>query len=220
MKKIILILVLAILPMLSQAQGYHTFVDFHAGSSPSTVGTEFSTGNYRYKNFKPALTFGMNITEGYQVMPNLFAGIGFGGYTNFLSYKEHDSSYYSWTETKFYALYFPLYANVRWTLDRQRKITPFADLKIGYQFGVSLNDGCMTWTSGDQYYVKPRSGIYFVPSVGVRFGKSVGFNLGIAYNTAIGMKFQRQSAASANGRFDTFDSVTSGVFMLTLGVDF
>lgn len=219
MKKILLILMVAFVPLFSQAQGFRTFLDLHAGRALSAAGGEYRTDADVVSNVKPALTFGLNITEGYQITPNLFAGIGFAGYASFLSF-DYDDYGYNEVETTFYSLYFPFYADVRWNFFPGRSITPYADVKIGYQIGVKVSEGELTWRSNDNICAVHKNGVYFVPSVGVRFGKASGFNLGIAYNTSIGMKFIRKSTDNGIPTRTVLDSASTGAIMLTFGADF
>lgn len=207
-----------ILPCMTSAQDYQTFIDVHAGRSFSSSDIMSVGGDYDIYGLNADLTFGLNITEGCQILPNLFAGIGFGGYAALFGYKPDDYSYYH-REFKF--LTFPFYANVRWTLNREARITPFADLKIGYQLGVKLNNGCLSdYSSGDYIFVNPRNTIYFVPSIGVRFGKAAGFNLGIAYNPSMGMEFKQRMDENGHNVYKTLDKTSKGIFMITLGADF
>jgi hypothetical protein len=75
----------------------------------------------------------LNTSHGYQFNPNLFVGLGIG-----LHVFESE------------AASIPLYAHVRSEFV-DRRITPFADVRLGYAFGDI-------------------EGLYFSPSVGVRFG--------------------------------------------------
>jgi len=193
-----------LMPLLGVAQSrcWRGFVDFHVGTSAGVDMNLVHDPNsyYEYESFKQKLVFGVSFTEGYQIFPYLFAGVGFGGYTSMLGCRDD----YGYDENEFYAIYLPVYADFRWTLDIERTVTPFVDLKIGYQFGVPV-DGL------DE--VKYKNGVYFVPSVGVRFGKRSAFNLGIAYNTSIGRVYHDWNGAELG-------KSNKGAFLLTLGADF
>lgn len=221
MKKILLIIALLTMPFAASAQGFRGFIDIFAG-------TQFGGGNFisspfdkPVHNVKQDLTFGLNVTEGYQITNFLFAGVGFGGYTTLTGSTIRDS-YYNDREREFHSLYFPIFADVRWTLNIDKKITPFVDIKAGYQFAFKLNDGNLTWY--DSYrdtYVQGTNGAYFMPSVGVRFGKASGFNLGIAYNACIGTRYmQYREVGVDNYELKEVESLKQGAFMVTFGADF
>lgn len=218
MKKIILTMVLAVLPLLANAQVFRGFVDLYVGSSFSG-GFSFNESECPISDVKPDIVFGMNITGGYQITDYLFAGVGFGGYTPWLRYCDS----YGDREHVFYSLYFPVYADVRWTLNIKSRVTPFVDMKIGYQFGTYVGEG-------DDFYdyygereplqALHKNGVYFQPSVGIRFGKATAFNLGLAYNTSIGTRFMAGRVKDGRRVREEVGSMTKGALMLTLGVDF
>lgn len=234
MKKI-LIIIISLLPSLVSAQewkGFKGFVDFYVGPSGGS-GYDFSAmPGMDFSNVKNKITCGFNFTGGYQVFPSLFAGVGFGFYTNQIGYSRHEvngdySSVYD-GET-LYSFYYPVFADLRWTLNINSRITPFVDLKIGYQFGVSIGEGDIgyiyNWESnGDNYEVdvRHRPGFYLLPSVGVRFGKRSAFNLGVAYNPFIGKEFVRIYGGGGTQRpvETVIGKSSTGSFLVTLGADF
>lgn len=216
MKKIFLIIAILTMPFAASAQGFRGFIDIFGGN-------QLGGGSYDLNgihNIKNDLAFGLNVTEGYQITNFLFAGVGFGGYTTLTGANiyHHNSE----RERVFHSLYFPIFADVRWTLDIERKITPFVDMKIGYQFAFEINEGSLHYYGDSrEIYAKGNNGIYFMPSVGVRFGKASGFNLGIAYNSSIGTRFLMNYEVSAdNYELREVDKTNKGVFMITFGADF
>lgn len=219
MKKIFLILSLLILPFTINAQGFKGYIDIYAGTTFGR-GSSFNTsGTSASSNIKTDLTFGLNVTEGYQITSFLFAGIGFGGYTTLTGYTipiENDR------ERVFNSFYFPIYADARWNLNIASPITPFVDLKLGYQFGFKISNGELyDWYNYEStIYERHKNGVYFQPSVGVRFGKAAGFNLGIAYNAAIGRKFMKRTVENDKNVFTEIGSSSQGAFLITFGADF
>jgi hypothetical protein len=223
MKKILLIMVFAVLPLLGSAQGFRGFLDVYAGTSFSKGFTDYGYvgSEYSVSGIKPDFVFGLNVTEGYQITNYLFAGVGFGGYASMLGYDAYDGSYME-RDRIFYSIYLPVFADVRWTLNMNSRITPFVDMKIGYQFGVSVGSGELF-----DYYFKNvsttathKNGLYFQPSIGVRFGKATGFNLGVAYNTSVGTRFMLGEVIDGKRVKTEVGSSNAGVLMLTLGADF
>lgn len=195
----------------AKADGYRCFIDFHAGATPTIDRPPFQYSDNswsRCEYSRPALGAGINITGGYQINKMFFAGLGFGGYT-VLNYPDDISG------GKVPNLIFPFYGDIRWTLDVEQTVTPFVDLKIGYQGTVKVGDGELDW-SDNQGYVAYKGGTYFVPSVGVRFGKASGFNLGFGYNC----NMPRVYTQKQDGVEREVLKKSSGQFMVILGADF
>lgn len=226
MKKIFLIIAILAMPFAASAQGFRGFIDIFGGTQFGG-GIDFPT--YDVTNVKNDLAFGLNVTGGYQITNYLFAGIGFGGYAALIGATSHDD-YYSDRNRDAIPLHFPFYADVRWTLDIDRKITPFVDVKIGYQIVHNVDDGGIAYYRyngeldyryNDELYAKGKNGVYFMPSVGVRFGKASGFNFGIAYNACVGTKFlQNYEVSPDNYELREVAKTNKGVFMITFGADF
>lgn len=226
MNKILITILLAVSSFSLKAQdfmdGFHTFIDLYAGFPSGSFSGEYSDDSgYYAKNIKPTFSFGMNITEGYQVLPNLFAGIGFGAYAPVIYHKDgyNGPDYqYAYTEHNINSIYFPFSADVRWTLKPEATITPYADIKIGYQAGIDFEDSELLWEGTKNYEKAHINGVYFVPSIGVRFGRAAGFNLGIAYNTSMRAKIIETYSNGQEPK--TIEKKNFGVFMLTIGADF
>lgn len=226
MKKTILTLAAVLMCAVSvNAQGhFRTFVDIYAGSGPSESGVIYTAEDNEIKDLWPALTVGMNVTGGYQIFPMLFAGVGFGAYTILSDWQE---SWYSsdgyYHEDGFHGLMCPVYADVRWTLPlNTRHVTPFADLKIGYQMALNYNREYIggSYKTHDEVGFNYKGGLYFVPSVGIRFGQPCGFNLGFAYNTSLKAETFRVNELDPSQTKHPLTKKTFGVFMITLGADF
>ena len=220
MKRTLIIIVLALLNIATPAQdykGFHTLLDFYAGYSSKKDNSKFSAESFAVKSLQMPLTFGLNVSEGYQVLPNLFAGIGFGGYAVFANYKYDYSGNDNYSdEMSGRFIYFPFYVNARYTLNRNATVTPFADVKFGYQVGINLDAGDCMWEEKNNVFLSHRNSVYFVPTVGIRFGRAVGFNLGISYNPSVKMDITYFKDCQMISR----KKFTSGAFSLILGLDF
>lgn len=201
-KRIILALVLMFGVLGAKAQDWRAIIELHAGIQPGRTDVKFPTCTL--ERFWNPLSFGLNYSMGAMVIPQLFAGVGIGGYTALTD----DGTVPS--------LYFPIFANARWILNKENKINPYVDVKIGYQMGVDLENSYYqelyfndSWHDVD---ILHKNGIFFQPGIGVRFGRDSAFNLGIAYNFTLGRKFILDRGYHS--------SKTYGLFMLTFGTDF
>lgn len=219
MKKTVLTMIMIAFALSASAQEFRGFIDVFAGRCLFRPSKDIQIENNAVHQIRDDLTFGLYITGGYQITPQWFAGIGFGGYTDMLGW--HTDYYYDYDGNEFESIYLPVYADVRWTLDIERTITPYVDLKVGYQFGVNLGSGCMTWQSGLNYdaYIGYKGTMLLQPGFGVRFGKKSGFNLGFAYNFMIGKKIMEYSRTDP-GVCREAGSINTGTLMLTFGADF
>lgn len=216
MKKIIYIVLLTIFASFtSRAQdvrGFRGFFDLYGGKGVGEMKETFSNSYENITNIKSHITVGLNFTAGYQVNKMLFGGIGFGMYASSVEYAYNQSLY---TDVFCPAVLFPVFVDCRWTLDLNRRITPFVDLKIGYQFACATGDSEL-YTDDDPLYINQDGGFYMQPTVGVRFGKASGFNLGITYNPTIHQKISRGFA----DKEIVLKKFTQGAFMVSLGADF
>lgn len=229
MKKTILTLAAVLMCAVSMnAQGhFRTFLDITVGTGTDHSGPITRFDNYELKDFRPALTIGLNVTEGYQILPMLYAGIGVGGYAILNDWVEDHGYEYGynegWHESDFHGFYCPVYADVRWTLPlNNNRVTPFVDLKVGYQMSVSYNNGdyWTYWDDDRSIRYRYKNGLYFVPSVGIRFGRPCGFNLGFGYNPGLHSEIYSISKYDPNQEPRLLSKKSYGTFMLTLGADF
>ncbi|MDE6791813.1 MAG: outer membrane beta-barrel protein [Muribaculaceae bacterium] len=221
MKKIIYTAFLVLLSVFSSNaqdfRGCKGFIDFYGGMGVGNEKESYSAGYSTISEIGPRMSVGLNVTGGYQITDYLFAGIGFGGYTVLDRYKEEyngdkGSDYY------FPAIMLPVFVDCRWTLNINRKITPFVDLKLGYQFRCSLEEGKITYNyQKEDLFLNQEAGFYCQPTVGVRFGKASGFNLGITFNPTI-----RQSLYYGRNykNLTLLKKLSQGTVMLSLGADF
>ena len=133
-------------PYQSPRRGYRGFVETGFSRSLNRI-PSLDLTNGEYKNNHDAFIL-LSTTHGYQFNKNLFLGggimLGFGEETEL-----------------------PIYVNGRYDF-KFNKITPFADLRIGYNIGKEGRS----------------SGFWFSPTIGYRFnwGRKVGLNVGIGFS--------------------------------------
>lgn len=218
-RRIIFSLLLSLAIFSAHTQEWRGFLEIYAGTSPIKSDIEFQNGSCL--DMWNSLSFGLNYTMGVAVLPQLYAGIGIGGYTTFIAY--HEPEYEDYWESTFPSLYFPVFANVRWIPDINKKLNPFVDLKIGYQMGVDLEDNRL-WTGyyydDLKYYAQHRNGFFLQPGIGIRFGRESAFNLGIAYNLCVPQEFVAKDIPKPNMPVVESIKKNNGSFMLTFGADF
>lgn len=148
------------------------------------------------------LNIPLHTTHGVQIIKNLFVGLGLGVDIN------------PWYEDKYYyenegtVSFGQIYGDIRWdgfgVFGAAKRVSPFADLKIGYQH--NLIELSKNW-----------NGLFISPTLGVRIGCSskVGINLGL-YFTII--NFVKCEDVWGNPGFEyTAKHYPIG---LTVGVDF
>ena len=192
MKKFLLPLAACLLSIPSFAQSYRGMFEIDLGTGISSDNT-YDVGGIELKQ-QPSFGGAFSTTHGCQITPWLFAGVGFGASTYALNVTEWGTE--NGTTLKAYSLNVPLYLDLRWDMDVRRKVSPFIDLKMGYQWAFNLNpdNSCGNYYSTGGFYTTesalmcdPISGFYFQPTVGVRFRRNSkkGFGLGITYNTSI-----------------------------------
>ena len=228
MKKTTILSLLLFAMLGANAQEWRGFLELTAGTSPGK--SDIAYANSVVPDVTNPFSFGLNYTMGIKVLPQFYAGIGMGGYTSLTYYKEVVSNtdhingdVYSYTESVFTSIYFPIFADFRWIPDISRKINPFVDLKIGYQMGVDLEGAKLyeySYSNNTEYYARHNNGLVLQPGVGIRFGRDSAFNLGIAYNVTIGRKFTATHVTSPG--MTVMESVNKNYscIMLTFGADF
>ncbi len=198
------------------AQDWRAIIEIHAGIQPGKSNVVFSK-NEVCRNMWNPLSFGLNYSMGLMVLPQLYAGVGIGGYTSTMRYKD------SWgdNELTFPSLYFPVFANARWILNMEKKINPYVDVKIGYQMGVDLEGSDLyNYSSDFDYEARHKNGFFFQPGFGVRFGRNSAFNLGIAYNVSMRREFVEINRTLKDRPITNRVTKNYGSFMLTFGTDF
>ena len=233
MKKLLLPLAACLLSIPSFAQSYRGMFEIDLGTGISSDNI-YNVEGVELKQ-QPSFGGAFSTTHGCQITPWLFAGVGFGASTYAMNVS--DSGTEEGTSLKLYSLNVPLYLDLRWDMDVRRKVSPFIDLKIGYQWAFNLNPDSSCGDDYDYSYVSryttvselmcdPISGFYFQPTVGVRFRRNSkkGFGLGITYNTSIKRGVTGVRTVSHFGEdivtlYD-FGKRTYGALMLSLCFDF
>ncbi len=201
------------------AQEWRAIIELHAGIQPGRSNADFS--DYSIKRIWNPLSFGLNYSMGLMVLPQLYAGVGIGGYTSMLCYKENH-----WTAESFPSLYFPVFANARWIPNMDKKINPYVDLKIGYQMGVDVEGSKLYLDDYREngirydYEARHKNGFFLQPGFGVRFGRNSAFNLGIAYNVCMRREFIQINDSQIDRPITGRVTKNYGSFMLTFGTDF
>lgn len=235
MKRILVALSLFVAVFTMSAQSYRGFIDLFGGIG---VGSDESIvrGDMSFTDIKPSFGFGLSTSHGCQITPWGYVGIGVGAYTslNHASENSYQGSYdYNDPDrVEIYGVYIPVSLDLRWDLNIRKKVTPFVDLKIGYQFVARLNEGSYgiaEVSSSSSYenmylHAEPIAGFYFQPTVGIRFrmGKKSGFNLGVTYNPTIKKRIYASVQNDTNGMVSEIGKkeMTVGALMLNLGFDF
>lgn len=127
--------------------------------------------------------------HGCQFTPWFFAGAGFVVNCEWMKSQINEAEDSELFRTsKNHLISIPLFLDVRWDLDVNRKTTPYADLRLGYQLGM---EGYVTYkahsVSNPSYVaaglMKSTDGLYVQVSAGVRWkvGKNTGINLGVSF---------------------------------------
>ena len=210
-KRIILSLALMLGVLSVHAQEWRGFLEIFAGIGP--VKSNITLQSDRIDNVWNPLSFGLNYTMGVKVWDQLYAGVGIGGYTAYVTYNYKDMSNYGYS---FPSLYFPIFANVRWIPNTAKRINPYADIKIGYQMGTELEDNTIWGIRDSDCYMEHKNGVFLQPGLGLRIGKDSAFNIGIAYNVFMNRDYIATNGPTIVERI----SKNHGSFMLTFGADF
>jgi hypothetical protein len=242
MKRLAIAGIFGIAALTASAVSYRGFFDIMGGVAFGDK-TEYVGYDFVVTDLGSTFGFGFNTSHGCQILPNLYVGAGAGIYTvankgkakglPVLDYGESlPSQYYGNIDTSdmetqrdLDGVTIPVFVDVRWDLDVRKKVTPFVDLKVGYQFGINTgNPVCEEYGYGfasPDIYDTTESGFYVMPTVGVRFrqGKTRGFNLGICYNPCVHKRMYYTDGFSQEGEID-IKRVTDGLLMLALSFDF
>lgn len=187
MKKFSFLLSLAILSIQCVASNYRGM--FEVGGGPIFAKEKIHTSTGDFKNRQTSSGAMFSTSHGCQFAPWLFAGAGVGANFEFMkspkSAAENSTEFYTSKKT---LISIPLFVDVRWDLDVNRKFTPYADLRLGYQLGM---DGYVRYKahsiSNPSYItagsIKSADGLYVQASAGVKWkiGNNTGFNLGVSY---------------------------------------
>lgn len=208
MNKKILLLIVLISISVSQAfpVSYRGFFEVSVGLYKYKYQYLIDRYNYASKS-QTAAILSFSTTHGIQITPDLFVGAGFG-LTNKINdrmYRNHSGDYLDDGTNISY-----LYGDIRWDcfskLKNGRKVSPFVDLKIGYQhFGEYFND----------FFDSP-GGMIIKPTIGfrIRLFHNVGANVGLYYDL---VNFLKGPSDYHEPETRTYNAHPFGI---TLGVDF
>lgn len=224
MKRILVALSLVVAVFTMSAQSYRGFIDLYGGVATGS-GHTVETGVGPFSDVKPNYGFGLSTSHGCQITPWGFVGVGVGAYAT-IDHAAANGDTNNEDSNGLYGIYIPISLDLRWDLNIRKKVTPFVDLKIGYQLAVDGSDDEYgegeLWGDGHIRYLHFESlpGFYFQPTIGVRFrmGKKSGFNLGVTYNPTVKKRvyaFNRDGGSHIDEK-----DFTSGVAMINLGFDF
>ncbi len=211
MKKLLLLFTLLSLSLSSFAASYRGMFDINFGISTNST----NTLNTPYGDIESKSHFGgvISTSHGCQITPFLFAGAGFGVGMNFM--KLEPVSFNSGKHEFHPVPTIPVFVDLRWDLDVRKKITPFVDIKIGYNFGGFESDCSLDFTGPvrNEGWINSCSSVFFQPTAGVRFkkGRRSGFNLGLTYLPTLKSEFFVD---------DISEKFSNGLLMLNLGIDF
>lgn len=206
MKKLLIVLTGLMLSISAFSQSYRGMLDLSVGL-PTSGEQSIRFSNEEVK-LKPQVGLIFSMSHGCQITKSFFAGLGIGVggvWTEKKFIRLGDTQYgdSEWQQKTYCTV--PVFLDLRWDLDIRKKITPFVDLKVGYQMTVH------------EYFGPKNGSMYFQPTAGVRFrgGKRTGFNLGLSYVPSIRKRLDSYYIG-------TDESVISnnGLIMLNLGFDY
>lgn len=233
MKKLILMIAAVMTVFGMSAQSYRGFLELYGGIGMGDK-HNFTAAGAEFRNFKPAYALGFSTIHGAQLAPCFFVGVGASAYGMLYSVESSVEDYYK--ETAALGINIPAYLDLRWDLDVRKKVSPFVDVKVGYQFAVNFNDCTLaegtSYDSREYTYFKVKNvkGFYFMPTIGIRIrtNSKTGFNIGVSYLP----KTECDLLVSTEGQYDYTTGIEtpgkevnlgkkkSGALMLNLGYDF
>ncbi len=166
-------------------------------------------GDYDYDFDNKSLIVDFTTSHGVQLNPFVFIGAGMGVYVPTMwatSYYDLNNNYPTFFNLQaesrnavkeqtdcmsIYSIMLPLFIDLKFEYDVRRKVAPYIDVKLGYQFGIEQNKNRIYSKNNDQFQITPENGLYFRPSVGLRIRTSTktGINFGISYNASIKRNF-------------------------------
>lgn len=204
MKKLVFLFAVSMFSTLCGASNYRGM--FEIGGGPVFANETIRTSTGQFKNKQTSFGGIFSTEHGCQIIPWLFAGAGVGVICDWIKVPEKDiedaGSYYS---SKKNLITIPLFMDVRWDLDVNKKITPYADIRLGYQLGM---EGLATYkatsvtnpsviTTG---LMKTADGMFVQATAGVRWkvAKNTGINLGISFIPFLKRKIMLESTIRGN----------------------
>lgn len=187
MKKLISLLSALIFSLPCVASNYRGL--FEIGSGPVFANERIRTSIGEFKHKQNTFAGMFSTAHGCQVTPWLFAGAGVGVICEWKNAQKINAGEpTSNGSAKNDLISIPLFLDIRWDLDVNRKVTPYADLRLGYQLGMEGYVNYRTSSVTNPKFIttgsmKSGDGMYVQASAGVRLkvSKSTGINFGISY---------------------------------------
>lgn len=186
MKRLICLMAVWILTLPCSASNYRGM--FEIGAGPVFANERIRTLSGEFTNKETSFGGIFSTAHGCQFTPWLFAGAGAGVILERTNANKIESDKPDDFRTaKRNLISIPLFLDLRWDLDVNRKITPYADLRMGYQLGMegyilytatSVNNPSQMaagWMkSADGMFVQATAGVKWKvkPSTGINFGIS------------------------------------------------
>lgn len=181
MKRLFLFLAMMELTFTCFAVHYRGMFDLEAGPAFPMGKIHTSTGDLKQHD----TTFAgmISTSHGCQLNHSFFLGAGFGICSDWGKFPSDSSE-----KGKNDLISFPIFVDLRWDLDVDKKLSPFAGARIGYQLGTEgyrsfkaeSGNNPAIHTSG---LMKSEDGVYAQLTAGARLkiGKNTGMNFGISY---------------------------------------
>ena len=186
-------------------------------------------GETDIKNVSPV--GGISTTHGCQLYPFLFVGAGVGLYVPTMwvskyydtdkiiatyngSYVNNDVRTDTWSA---YCCMIPVFLDMKLEVDVRRKMSPYLELKVGYQFGSILNKYRINNNKSNSYFIRPETGLYLHPALGLRFrvNERFGINFGISYDADIKRKLTDIDESES-----VLSTTKAKAFAFNIGFDF
>ncbi len=215
MKKLTFLLAVLILSIPCTASNYRGM--FEIGAGPMFANEKIHTTTGDFKNKQTTIGGIFTTSQGCQFTPWLFAGAGVGVNLECKCKNVGESAQPDNARTsKNTLISIPLFLDIRWDLDLNRKFSPYADLRLGYQLGM---DGYVMYKAksitNPQFitagWMKSTDGMYVQATAGIRckLGDNTGVNLGISFIPIVRRQIDIKMPLYANRSF----------LLLNVGID-
>ncbi|MDE6342303.1 MAG: outer membrane beta-barrel protein [Muribaculaceae bacterium] len=187
MRKWFMLFTFSLLSLSCLSQKYRGM--FEIGGGPVFANEKIHTSKGDFSNKQTTIGGIFATAHGCQFTPWLFAGAGVGVNCEWkTSHNIGDDASALNVTAKNHLISVPLFLDIRWDLDLTRKVSPYADLRLGYQLGMdgyvnfraTSATNSLSTTTG---MMKSADGMFVQASAGVRFkiGNNTGVNIGISY---------------------------------------
>lgn len=180
---------------ISRQSGYRGFFNFVGGFGCGGV-VNANAGEGSITNIgKSTFGAGIDTSHGYQINRHFFAGLGVGAQV-MMCYRETDDADRVDAGMGLHGPIFQIYGDFRWDYDLTAKTTPYAGIKMGWQYVGIERTYDYFYDYYDPLHLRlnsvAQSGFLLMPSVGMRLaiGSKRGLNIGISYNILLRRKFR------------------------------